>query len=155
MEKQNRPLISVIVPVFNVEPYLRNCLDSILAQTLEDFEILCVNDASSDGSGAILLEYAEKDNRVHVTTFERNQGISVVRNHALGLAKGEYIYMIDSDDWIDPTYLEEMYSHAEATGQDVVVNCEWVLNTRFFIPGGNLVTNMISWKKTRLFIPRL
>ena len=126
MEKQDRPLISIIVPVFNVEAYLRKCLDSILAQTLSDFEILCVDDASSDGSGAILSEYAEKDDRVHVTTFERNQGISVARNHALDLAKGEYIYMIDSDDWIDPTYLEEMYSHAVATGQDVVINCEWV-----------------------------
>lgn len=112
--------------MYNTEKYLRRCLDSVLAQTLKNIEVLCVNDASIDGSGAILSEYAKKDDRIHVTTFERNQGISVARNHALDLAKGEYIYLIDSDDWLDPNYLEEMYSHAVATGQDVVINCEWV-----------------------------
>lgn len=99
------PIISVVVPVYNVEPYLRDCLESVLAQTLPDFEAICVNDGSTDGSGALLAEYAKKDARVRVITQE-NQGLSAARNAGLAEARGKYVYFLDSDDWIAPDTLE-------------------------------------------------
>ena len=101
------PTISVIVPVYNVEPYLRQCVDSILGQTFRDFELILVDDGSPDGCPAICDEYAEKDSRVKVIHKE-NGGLSSARNAGLDVAAGEYIAFVDSDDWIHPEYLERM-----------------------------------------------
>ena len=98
--------ISVIVPVYNVEEYLPRCLDSILAQTYENLEIILVDDGAKDRSGAICDEYAAKDARVKVIHKE-NGGLSSARNAGLDMAKGTYIAFVDSDDWIEP----EMYEH--------------------------------------------
>lgn len=95
-----RPLISVIVPVYNVEKYLRPCVDSILAQTYQNLEIILINDGSTDKSGQICDEYATKDKRVRVI-HQANQGVSVARNAGLEGAKGQYIGFVDGDDWID------------------------------------------------------
>ena len=100
--------VSVIIPVYNVENYLEECLDSIINQTLKDIEIICINDGSTDNSLEILNDYASKDSRIKVLTQE-NKGLSATRNHGLKLAEGEYIYFMDSDDILELTALEELY----------------------------------------------
>lgn len=103
------PTVSVIVPVYKVEPYLHRCVDSILAQTFKDFELILVDDGSPDSCGAICDEYAAKDERIHVI-HQENQGQAAARNHALDWvfinSKSEYISFVDSDDWIHSRYLE-------------------------------------------------
>ena len=116
----NKPFVSVIIPVYNVEPYLRRCLDSIVNQTLKEIEIICVNDASPDNSAKILEEYAQKDSRIKIITFEQNRGVAVVRNVAMEQAKGEYIGFVDSDDYIDLEFFEKLYDHAKKTDAEVV-----------------------------------
>lgn len=100
------PTISVIVPVYKVEPYLRCCVDSILTQTFTDFELILVDDGSPDNCGAICDEYAEKDSRVHVIHKE-NGGLSSARNAGLEIANGDYVYFCDGDDYITETLLED------------------------------------------------
>lgn len=97
--RDNQPKISVIVPVYNVEKYLRRCIDSILAQTFTDFEVLLIDDGSTDTSGKICDEYAEKDNRVRVF-HKKNGGVSSARNKGLDNARGEWICFVDADDWL-------------------------------------------------------
>ena len=105
------PKISVIVPVYKVEPYLRRCVESILAQTLADFELILVDDGSPDNCGAICDEYASKDKRVHVI-HQDNQGQGAARNHALDWmfanSDSDYVSFVDSDDWVHPRYLERL-----------------------------------------------
>lgn len=101
------PKVSVIVPVYNVERYLNRCVDSILSQTIRDFEVILINDGSQDRSGEICDRYAKQDARVRVIHLN-NGGVSAARNLGLKLAKGEYITFIDSDDYVKKTYLEEM-----------------------------------------------
>lgn len=113
------PKISVIVPVYNTEKYLQRCVDSILAQTLGDFELLLVNDGSTDGSGMICDEYAQKDSRVRVFHKE-NGGVSSARNLGLENAQGKWITYVDGDDWIEPTMYEELYKKAIEDKADVV-----------------------------------
>lgn len=93
-------MISIIVPVYNVEAYLPQCLDSLIHQTYQDLEIICVNDGSKDRSLEILKEYANKDRRIKLISRE-NKGISISRNEALDVAAGEYVMFVDSDDWIE------------------------------------------------------
>lgn len=101
-------MISVIVPVYNSEMYLRECLDSVLRQTYQDFEVLLIDDGSNDGSGRICEEYALKDNRFFVI-HKQNSGVSSSRNFGLTKAKGEYIAFVDSDDVLVDSYLEKLY----------------------------------------------
>lgn len=110
--------ISVIIPVYNVEQYLRECLDSIVNQTLKDIEIICVNDGSTDNSLAILEEYANKDGRIKIINKE-NGGPSAARNCAIALAQGEYIGFVDSDDWIDLDFYEKLYNTAKKYNADI------------------------------------
>ena len=112
-------MISVIVPVYNVEPYLRKCLDSILVQTYRDLEILTIDDGSTDGSGRICDEYAGKDDRIKVSHTE-NRGLSAARNLGLDNATGDWVGFVDSDDWIEPDMYEVLLRKAEETGADVV-----------------------------------
>lgn len=104
------PKFSLIVPVYNVEKYLHRCLDSILAQTFTNFELLLVDDGSKDLSGKICDEYAAKDKRIQVFHKE-NGGVSSARNVGISNARGAYISFIDSDDWVEKTYLEEIISN--------------------------------------------
>lgn len=120
------PAISVIVPVYNTEAFLEKTVGSLTAQTFKDIEILCVNDGSTDGSLDVLRRLSEADNRVKIINLDRNSGVSVARNTGIEKAKGEYIYFLDSDDWIDPDYLEAMYAHAVETGLDVIVNANYI-----------------------------
>lgn len=115
------PKISVIVPVYNVEKYLSECLDSIINQTFPDFEIICVNDCSTDKSGNILEDYSRKDNRIKIFYHQFNQGLGAARNTGLKNAHGKYVQFLDSDDYFELTLLEEMYNHAEKYGADMTV----------------------------------
>ena len=116
----NQPLVSVIIPVYNIEKYLRQCLDSIINQTLKDIEIICVDDGSTDSSLAILQEYKEKDNRIKVLQ-QQNQYAGVARNNGLKIAKGKYLSFLDSDDFFELNMLEEMYNQAEKDNSDIVM----------------------------------
>ena len=98
---------SIIIPVYNVAPYLRECLDSVLAQTFTDWEAICVDDGSTDGSGAILDEYAEKDKRCRVI-HQTNAGVSAARNAALDAAQGEWLCFLDADDKVECHWLEDI-----------------------------------------------
>ena len=106
---ENKYIISVIVPVYNVEKYLRRCLNSILSQTVTSIEVILVDDGSTDSSGSICDEYASKDNRITVI-HQRNYGVSVARNTGLSIAHGEYIGFCDPDDFIAPEMYEVMLS---------------------------------------------
>lgn len=101
---------SIIIPVYNVEAYLRECLDSVLNQTFPDWEAICVNDGSTDQSEKILEEYAQKDGRIHCFT-KANGGTSTARNVGLKEAKGEYIVFLDGDDWLELNALQTMSDH--------------------------------------------
>ena len=100
-----KPFFSIIIPVYNVAPYLHECLDSVLAQTFTDWEAICVDDGSTDGSGAILDEYAAKDRRFKII-HQENAGVSAARNVALALAHGEYVAFVDADDAVAPYWLQ-------------------------------------------------
>ena len=100
--------VSVIIPVYNVEKYLRRCLDSVINQTLQELEIICANDGSTDNSAKILEEYKKIDPRIQILTQE-NLGLSAARNTGLKTAKGEYVSFVDSDDWIDLNFFAELY----------------------------------------------
>lgn len=113
------PAISVIVPVYNVEKYLNRCVDSILAQTFADFELILVDDGSPDQSGAICDEYTEKDSRIKVV-HKGNGGASSARNTGLDIARGQYIVFVDSDDWVQREMLYSMIRLMEVYNADIV-----------------------------------
>ena len=114
------PKISILVPVFNTEKYLRQCLDSILGQTYQHIEVICVNDGSTDNSLAILHEYARKDRRIIVIDKSINEGLPQARKTAFTRSTGQYILHVDSDDWIDLNMLEVMYHCSVFGGYDMV-----------------------------------
>lgn len=109
------PEISVIVPVYKAEDYLHACVDSILSQTVSDFELILVDDGSPDGCGAICDDYAARDSRVRVI-HQENQGQAAARNHALSIAKGEWVCFVDSDDAVHPQMLERLGQAAAESG---------------------------------------
>ena len=115
-----KPIISVIVPIYNVEKYLSKCLDTILAQTFSNIEIICVNDGSTDNSRKILAQYAQKDSRIKIVD-KKNGGLSSARNAGMKVAQGEYYSFIDSDDWIDETMLEKLYNSMVALDTDISI----------------------------------
>lgn len=117
---ETTPKISIIVPVYNMEKYLRQCVDSILAQTFKDFELLLVNDGSKDSSPQICDEYAAADARVRVIHKE-NSGQADSRNIAIKEAKAPLIGFVDSDDWIDPDMYETLYNTLVSTGADISI----------------------------------
>lgn len=135
------PYISVIVPVYNIEPYLRECADSILAQTYTDLEMLLVDDGSTDSSGAICDEYAVRDPRVRAF-HKPNGGLTSARNFGLANAKGEWIVHIDGDDWVERDYLEKLISTAEGNKADITF-CDF----RFDFPDRSVVRNLYAWDK--------
>lgn len=113
------PKISVIVAIYNVAPYLERCLDSILNQTFQDFEIIGINDGSTDNSLEILEKYAHRDKRIKIIN-QTNSGAGYSRNIGIAHAAGTYLSFIDSDDWIDPQFLEKVYRLALQSDADIV-----------------------------------
>lgn len=138
--------LSVIVPVYNVAPYLRECLDSLLAQTCADWEAVCVDDGSTDGSGAILDEYAANDPRFRVI-HQKNAGVSAARNAAIDVAKGEWIAFLDADDAVSPRLVVEYAMQISAlvsTGE----KCEMLFSACEFIDEPrNVLTGKAAWRK--------
>lgn len=114
------PKISVIVPVYNVEKYLRHCLESIINQTLKELEIICVNDGSTDSSPIILKEYAHKDKRIKIIN-KKNEGLGAARKTGLKVAKGDFIAFVDSDDWLKLNAYEKAYNNAISNNSDIVI----------------------------------
>lgn len=113
-------MVSIIVPIYNVEEYIPKCIDSILAQTYSDFELILVDDGSPDNCGRICDDYAKGDNRIKVV-HKVNGGISSARNAGLEVAKGEWIMHVDGDDWIEPDMIESLIEAAQITGADMVI----------------------------------
>lgn len=137
--------VSIVVPVYNVEEYLRACLESLIGQTLKDIEIICVNDGSTDDSLNILKEYVDKDSRI-VIIDQANQGQSVARNNALKIAKGEYMGFVDSDDWVDLNFFEKLYNEAVKNDCDIAAGgIEWNKND------GELDFVDISFKNSKVY----
>lgn len=116
--------VSVIIPVYNAEEYLRQCIDSVVSQTLKEIEIILVNDASTDGSLAICREYEAADERVGVIDKNTNAGLAAARNSGMDHCRGEYIAFVDSDDWLEFDAYEKMYAAAKTNDSDIVFcNC--------------------------------
>lgn len=118
--EQNAVKVSVIIPVYNVEQYLRECMESILNQTLAELELICVDDGSTDGSLEILREYEKKDSRVIVLTQD-NLGGGAARNQGLAIARGKYLSLLDSDDFFDPHMLEFAYKQCKCSDAQICV----------------------------------
>lgn len=117
---EQTPRVSIVVPVYNVERYLRQCLDSLVNQTYQNVEIICVDDGSTDASSEILTEYALKNSRVRVIR-QKNSGLSAARNVGFSFATGEYVMYVDSDDWIDVRTCEKAVFKAEEHAADLVM----------------------------------
>lgn len=112
-------LVSIIIPIYNVEKYLRQCIESVIAQRYINIEIILVDDGSPDNCGKICDEYAEKDSRIKVI-HKKNEGLPVARNVGIDIAKGDYLMFVDSDDWVEPTYCERALETAILQGVDCV-----------------------------------
>ena len=117
------PKVSVIVPVYNMERYLRKCLESLICQTLKDIEIIVVNDGSADASAQIIAEYALRDGRIRVVD-RKNGGLSMARNSGMGVATGEYIGFVDADDWVEKDMFARMYEAGSRHSAEIVV-CDY------------------------------
>jgi len=150
--------ISVIIPVYNTEQYLPECLDSVLAQTFTDIEIICINDGSTDNSLKILQKYAKQDSRINVIN-QKNSGVIVARNNAIATAKSEYIFPLDSDDIITPDCLEKLYTAITSGKGDIITsrvmyfgreNHEMELSkpTRYNMALGNRLVNASLFRKS-------
>lgn len=113
------PAISVVVPVYRVEPYLNRCIESILAQTFRDFELILVDDGSPDRCPQMCDEWAQRDNRIQVI-HKKNGGLPDARNAGIAAATGAYLAFVDSDDWVEPDFLETLYQGMVGNGADVV-----------------------------------
>lgn len=119
--KNNNDLISIIVPVYNVEKYLPKCLDSIINQTYKNLEVILINDGSTDKSGEICKKYKDIDNRISVI-HKINEGVSVARNTGINIANGKYVTFIDSDDWIESDYIESALKYLVEYKPDILIN---------------------------------
>lgn len=115
---KNTPMISVIIPVYNVEPYLCKCLDSVLSQSFSDYEVVLVDDGSTDGSAEICKAYQLRDSRIRYS-YKENGGLSSARNQGLEISQGSYVTFIDSDDYIEPEYLCTLYRLIKDNDADI------------------------------------
>ena len=111
------PFFSIIIPVYNVEQYLQDCLNSVVKQYYIDYELICVNDGSTDGSLVVLEEYQQKYPQITIIS-QQNKGLSAARNAGIQAAKGDYLFFLDSDDWIEPNTLEMLAR--KQSGEDLI-----------------------------------
>lgn len=143
------PVVSIVVPVYNVERYLPECLDSILAQKLKNIEVICVNDGSTDGSLDVLKKYAAKDSRVRVISKE-NRGYGHTMNKGFDAARGEYIGIVESDDFADPHMFKDLYKYAKRNDCDLVKSNYYEHNDE----GDTLMEPFASFNYKTVFDPR-
>lgn len=141
--KEN-PLISIIVPVYNVEKYLEKCLDALIGQTLKNIEIICVNDGSTDNCGEILNKYSQRDSRIIIVNQE-NQGLSAARNTGMRYVSGKYIMFVDSDDWIETETCETVFNTAESFNADLVF---WSYTREY---GDSSKDKLMFWEDEEVF----
>ena len=118
--EKGTPLVSVIMPAYNAGRYIAEAIESVLSQTVADLELIVIDDCSQDRTLKIAEEYAQKDSRIHVIPNEQNMGVAKTRNRGLSLCRGEYVALLDSDDYWKPQMLEKMIQRAEKTGADIV-----------------------------------
>ena len=140
------PFFSIIIPVYNVAPYLRECLDSVLAQTFPDWEAICVDDGSTDGSGAILDEYAAKDTRIRVI-HQPNAGVSAARNKGLDIVRGKWIWFVDGDDVINALSLQALANSIKEVPTCELIKIGYEKFNETEIPNyqlGNLTSSVID-----------
>lgn len=133
------PKLSVVIPVYNAEEYLKQCIDSVLGQTFSDFELILVDDGSEDGSGGICDSYKKADPRVSVV-HTKNQGVVTARRTGVNLARGEYIACVDSDDWLDLDFYHSLFELSDESDADIlicshIVRGEKYVETTAFAPG--------------------
>lgn len=121
---QNKPSVSVIIPIYNVEKYIERCVRSLMEQTLEDIEFIFVNDCTPDKSidilNRVIKEYPKRQKFIHIINHETNKGSAAVRNTGLNASTGEYIIHCDTDDWVDPNMYKAMYNKAKETNADII-----------------------------------
>lgn len=134
-------LISVIVPVYNVKNYLKDCISSIISQSYRDIEIVIIDDGSTDGSGVICDEYAKRDNRI-IVIHQKNKGLSAARNAGLDISSGDYVCFVDSDDWVENNYI---LNFVEKAREQCVVCCGYNI-----IRGNNI--KAIHYQKHSTFL---
>lgn len=125
---RNMPQISIIIPVYNIDIYLRECIDSVLQQTFQDFEIILVDDGSTDSSGDICDEYEKKDSRIRTIHNKSNMGLSCARNYGIDVSRAPYIMFVDGDDWIEPEFCELPYKAAIKNNSDIVLFLFYKMN---------------------------
>ena len=123
--------ISVCLPFYNIEPYVRRCLDSVLGNTYQNLEVICVNDGSTDGTSSLLHKYAEKDSRV-IVIDQKNGGLVSARNAAISAATGDFISFVDGDDWIHRQFYEVLMSIQEKSDADAVI-CSYKKTSEYTI----------------------
>lgn len=137
-----KPKISLIIPIYNTEDFLESCLNSVTNQSMEDIEIICINDGSEDYSLDILNKFRNKDYRINIFS-QKNKGVAFARNKGIEKANGEYILFVDSDDWINSTMCEELYNHAKHLDSDLVLfdatehNLDNEYKNRIYFPGNS------------------
>lgn len=135
-----KPKVSIIVPIYNVDQYLRRCLESLVNQSFKEIEILCINDGSTDGSQAIVDDYAKCYPNIVKSFVKLNGGLSDARNYGLDCAQGEFIAFVDSDDWIELTMIEEMYKVIIEQSADIAVcDLQYIYDTqrKQYVSGGD------------------
>lgn len=114
------PRVSVIMPAYNAGPFLGEAIESVIAQTVTDWELFVLDDCSTDNTRQLAEEFARKDPRIHLVANEENMGVARTRNRGLGLCRGQYVALLDSDDYWKPNWLEKMIARAEETGADII-----------------------------------
>jgi glycosyltransferase involved in cell wall biosynthesis len=155
-QQQQQPLISIILPIYNVQDYLDTCLVSIIDQTYGNWECICINDGSTDNSKIILDKYANEDERFKVY-YQTNKGVSNARNRGIENALGDYMTFIDSDDWVDKYYLEKLYNNIIEYSSDFSA-CGYIdigldiqdnknIPTMIFADNPDKILNMIGWRR--------
>lgn len=122
----NNPLVSILSPCYNVEKYLPKCLDTIIGQTYSNLQIVLIDDGSKDGTWEIMQEYAAKDSRIEIY-HQENQGVATTRNNLLDKVKGDFVFFVDSDDWVELTMVESLLGIQKQSDADIVV-CDMVKN---------------------------
>lgn len=151
------PMLSVIIPVYNVEPYIRQCLDSLVNQTFKDIEIICIDDGSSDNSGTICDEYVRQNNDVIFKIIhKKNEGVVKARNDGINIATGKYLTFVDSDDWLDKDFYERIFAALDNREADIFCSggryleyskstkMEKLLNAPFFYQEGEHRAELIA-----------
>ncbi|MCI8567218.1 MAG: glycosyltransferase family 2 protein [Lachnospiraceae bacterium] len=152
------PLISIIIPVYNIEAYLEKCLDSVMAQTYENLEVIVVDDASTDASGRICDLYARRDQRFLVVHFTKNHGVSHARNTGLDRARGSFIAFVDSDDFVERNMIETLYANLIKNRADVSiggVKREGFIRYKYVNPYQNALSGVSSARQAMEFMIRV